>query len=310
MNEIIQHKAVQHNHLVNAKFEMTTYEMRLFIMMLGQINKDDTDFKLCTIPVKSFIDTVGGNTYALVKETCNNISSKTIKIESIYQDKKGRNKRQFVTIPLMAICRYKEGESKIEAQFNDYIKPYLLNLAGNFTQADIEQLIKLKNFYSYRMYWLLKQYQSFGERTINMEDLRTLLNVEEKYLGFDNFRRYVLNIMKKDLNETDVCFDFTSVRKGKTVTAVKFVLKKPVTEESKETGQLQLPMYKRPVKKDQQTVTQIILDYEEQEKGYEISKKKGTTHHQTFEDFVAAMIAQGFSIEEQQGRKVFVKQTA
>lgn len=217
-------KATQHNHLVNAKFDMSTYETRLFIAMLSRINKTDTEFSENSIHITDFVDQArGGKTYQIIKDACLSLSKKVIQIESLVEGKNGNMQKKFVMIPLMAIVTYQEGEATVTAQFNNNLKPYLLNLAGNFTQAEIRQLFKLKSFYSYRLYWLLKQYSTFGERYIDTDDLREMLNIQDKYDRFQDFKVKVINVAMKELRNTDMGFTYELVKKGKRVVGVKFL---------------------------------------------------------------------------------------
>ncbi|MBU1822997.1 MAG: replication initiation protein, partial [Bacteroidetes bacterium] len=88
---------------------------------------------------------------------------------------------------------------------------------------EIRQLFKLKSFYSYRLYWLLKQYSTFGERYIDTDDLREMLNIQDKYDRFQDFKVKVINVAMKELRNTDMGFTYELVKKGKRVVGVKFL---------------------------------------------------------------------------------------
>ena len=223
MEKQIVKKATQHNHLVNAKFDMTTYEMRLFIALLGRLSKSDTEFSECQIHLTDFMDRpAGGKTYQVIKDACVSLSKKAIQIESLVEGSNGDLRKKFIVLPLMAMAAYQEGEATITAQFNNKLKPYLLNLAGNFTQAEIKQLFRLRSFYSYRLYWMLKQYQTFGQRYIEIEDLREMLNLKEKYDRFQDFKIKVINVAMKELKNSDMAFTFDLEKKGRKVVGIRF----------------------------------------------------------------------------------------
>ncbi|MPR37386.1 replication initiation protein [Salmonirosea aquatica] len=223
MEKHITKKATQHNHLVNAKFDMSTYEMRLFISLLGRLSKADTEFSECQIHLTDFMDKAsGGKTYQIIKDSCVSLSKKVIQIESLVEGNSGGMRKKFIVLPLMAMVAYQEGEATITAQFNNKLKPYLLNLAGNFTQAEIKQLFRLKSFYSYRLYWLLKQHQAFGQRYIEIDELREMLNLREKYERFQDFKLKVINAAKKELKSSDMAFTYDLVKKGRKVEGIRF----------------------------------------------------------------------------------------
>lgn len=221
-NNVVK-KATQHNHLVNAKFDMSTYEMRLFIAMLSRLSKSDSEFSECQIHLTEFLEkTKGGKTYQMVKDACLSLSKKVIQIESLVETNSGDMRKKFIVLPLMAMAAYQEGEAVITAQFNNKLKPYLLNLAGNFTQAEIKQLFRLKSFYSYRLYWLLKQHQVFGERYMEIDELRETLNLQEKYDRFQDFKIKVIHVAMKELKNSDMAFTYEQVKKGRNVVGIRF----------------------------------------------------------------------------------------
>lgn len=223
MEKNIVKKATQHNHLVNAKFDMSTYEMRLFIALLSRLSKSDSEFSECQIHLTEFLEkTKGGKTYQMIKDACLSLSKKVIQIESLVETNKGDMRKKFIVLPLMAMAAYQEGEAMITAQFNNKLKPYLLNLAGNFTQAEIKQLFRLKSFYSYRLYWLLKQHQAFGERYMEINELREMLNLQEKYERFQDFKSKVIHVAMKELKDSDMAFTYEQVKKGRNVVGIRF----------------------------------------------------------------------------------------
>ena len=209
---------VQHNHMVNARFNMTANEMRLFVFMLSEIERTDTQFKMIEIPVELFRNSRGNILYQDIKAAADRITQRRFAIQNING---GRN---FQFIPLMSICAYQEGEGFIKARFNDEVKPYLLQLGGNFTASQIKQLLRLKSYYAHRMYWLLKQYQDFGTRTIELKELREILELTSKYKRYLDFRIRVLDRAQEELAKTDMAFSYEEIRKGRSVRSIKFML--------------------------------------------------------------------------------------
>lgn len=220
----------QHNELVKARFNMSLMETRLFIALLGRINKGDTDFSLCRIPISEVSSNVdGGKAYQDVKEAVIKLSSKVITVETVDQN----GKREIISDPLMATCRYKDGSGFIVAQLNSFVKPYLLQLKGNFTVAEIKVLLQLRSYYSYRIYWLLKSF-SYNSNTfsIKVEDLKTMMGIEGQYPNFYDFKKWVLLVSQRELTQTDMAFSFNEIKEGRSVKQVEFIINR----------QLSLPM--------------------------------------------------------------------
>ncbi|GAB3753164.1 replication initiation protein [Spirosoma pomorum] len=216
----------QHNDLIRARYDMSLLESRLFVCLLGRIDRKDKDFVLCRIPVSELYpeEKVGGKAYAQVREAVIRLASRIIHVET--KDEQGR--REIVSNPLMATCRYKEGSGYLIAQFNNFIKPYLLELQGNFTVAEIQTLLGFRSFYSYRLYWLLKS-SAFHKDTIVLElaTLKKTLNLEQRYQNFADFKRFVLDVAKNELSQTDMAFEYQQVKTGRAVSSLHFYLSRP-----------------------------------------------------------------------------------
>lgn len=216
----------QHNDLIRARYDMSLLESRLFVCLLGRIDRKDKDFVLCRIPVSELYpeDKVGGKAYSQVREAVVRLAGRVVHVET--RDEEGR--REIVSNPFMATCRYKEGSGYLIAQFNNFVKPYLLELQGNFTVAEIQTLLGFRSFYSYRLYWLLKS-SAFHHDTIKLElaALKKTLNLEERYQNFADFKRYVLEIAKHELSQTDMAFEYKQLKEGRAVSSILFYLLRP-----------------------------------------------------------------------------------
>ena len=71
------------NQLVNARFDFTVLEIRLFTLMVAQISNSDEDFKTYKIPVQDFVKTFNiknKNIYKELEKTTDSLIKKIIKI--------------------------------------------------------------------------------------------------------------------------------------------------------------------------------------------------------------------------------------
>ena len=180
--------AVQHNALVNARFGLGTLEMRLFLAMLGRIGRHDTAFTECSIPVRELAPEGSVNVpYSEVAAMVKQLTRRALDIEKLGPEGRRQKDPDIVSIPLMSFASYSKSEGTVVSRFNDAIRPYLLQLRDNFTKAEIKHLQKLKSVSSHRIYWLLKEYATFGRRTVSLSELRNLLGLTTEYEGrFDH----------------------------------------------------------------------------------------------------------------------------
>ena len=137
----------------------------------------------------------------------------------------------------VSYVEYDVSNGKIEIAFDPRLKPYLLQLKREFTSYKLKHVLELKSSYSIRIYEILKKWQTIGKIEIQLEDLRKMLGVTDKYLEYHNFKKRVLNKAKTEINEkTDLSFDFEEVKTGRMVTGIKFfintILKLPDSSET------------------------------------------------------------------------------
>ena len=217
--------AVQHNALVNARFGLSTLEMRLFLCMLGRIGRNDTTFTECSISVRELAPEGSANVpYSEVAAMVKQLTRRALDIEKLGPEGRRQKDPDIISIPLMSFASYSKSEGTVVSRFNDAIRPYLLQLRDNFTKAEIKQLQKLKSVSSHRIYWLLKEYAAFGRRTVSLSELRNLLGLTTEYEGrFDHFRARVLDRAQQELRETDMPFTYEMIRQGKSVTEIRFL---------------------------------------------------------------------------------------
>ncbi|RZK35902.1 MAG: RepB family plasmid replication initiator protein [Hymenobacter sp.] len=230
----------QHNALINARFSFVPLQMRLFLALLSRIEFNDVDFGEHFVPFSELVyERHGGSAYEQIDDMCNNITSFKLYIELLEEGTNKRRRRpKYDYIPLMAKAGYDGERGGVVATFNPLIMPYLLQLRenGNFTLAALDELRKLKSPDSARIYWLLREYANFGERTISISQLRFLLDIaENEYPRFSNFKVRILDKAQIELAKTDMPFTYELERQNQIVQQIRFLfgdnLPAQVTEE-------------------------------------------------------------------------------
>ncbi|MFU0603259.1 replication initiation protein, partial [Klebsiella pneumoniae] len=123
-------------------------------------------------------------------------------------------------------AQYLKGEAKVEITFSDAIMPYLTQLKGQFTRVVVKNVSSLSSTYSIRIYELLQQFRSTGDRTISLDDFRSILELEDKYSDFKILNRDLIKPAIAELNEkSDLAVTVETVKKGRTVVALRFRFK-------------------------------------------------------------------------------------
>lgn len=122
--------------------------------------------------------------------------------------------------------------------FDAEIKPYLLELQGNFTLGEIEELLSLKSAHAHKMYWFLHSLKSLNDlnrqltKPISVNELRELLlNDTNKYKKYGEFKKFILTPAYEELSHTELKFEFDELKTGKAITAIQFIF--PTSEKKK-----------------------------------------------------------------------------
>lgn len=221
---------VKANSLIEAKYKFSLWEMRVFTRMISLINKDDNNFNLSKIYIKDLIEYFGStsnNDYDIIKKIPKNLAKKQVDVPYITED----GEKRWVTLNIFPTVtspdsksKYKDG-SYIELKFNEDLKPMLLELKKLFNKYDIGNIIPLRSVFSFRIFELLKQYETIGTRELGVEELKEMLGVEDKYSLYANFKRKVILQAQKDLESNcDIKFTFQEKKRNRKVHSILFFI--------------------------------------------------------------------------------------
>lgn len=219
---------VKANNLIEAKFRFSLWEMRVFTRMVSLLRRDDTEFKLHRIYIKDlihFFGVVSKDDYATIKEVPKNLAKKQVEIP--YLDEKGEKRWSILSLfPVVTAPDSDEsGNAYLELMFNPMLKDTLLELKKLYSKYDIRNVIPLRSVYSFRIFELLKQYESIGKRSFEVQELKAILGANEKYKLYSDFKKRVIVKAQKDLKKyCDIAFTFEEVKHGRKVGVVIFYI--------------------------------------------------------------------------------------
>ena len=119
---------------------------------------------------------------------------------------------------------YIEGTGSVMLTFDPLLKPFLLQLKGNFTSSKLEMLLSFKSQYTMRMYSLLKQHERFKSRELELLQLRNILGLrKDQYTLYSNFKKDILEPTQKELKiKSDIYYEFEEIKYGRKIGAIKF----------------------------------------------------------------------------------------
>ncbi|MGS5128421.1 replication initiation protein, partial [Escherichia coli] len=181
-NPLIAYKS---NALVEASYKLTLQEQRFLLLCISRLNSG-TDVaspelqKTMTITAAEYFDSFPDmgrkNAEVQLQEAIDRLWDRSI----ILKDDEKREEFRWIQYR----AQYARGEGKAQITFSDAVMPYLTQLKGQFTRVVIKNISNLSRSYSIRIYEILQQFRSTGERIIALDDFKSSLMLDGKYKDF------------------------------------------------------------------------------------------------------------------------------
>lgn len=117
----------------------------------------------------------------------------------------------------------------LEFLFAEKLKPFLLELK-EYTQIDYQETLNLTSGFSIRMFQVFRahrdrmcKYEQYSKLEYSVDELKALLGVGDKYNDWRNFKRRVVEVMMKEINNhTSIDVTYTDIRKGRKIVGLNF----------------------------------------------------------------------------------------
>lgn len=203
---------------------MTLQEIRFLSIYLSKINARNPESRKVVFPLDDFAQLMGFGkmNVAQIKKTFTNLLQKVVTIPE--------QRGGFCAFQLFKQCRlYLDGEAWfVEIDAHDNALPLFFEFKEKYFTYELWNALRLKSSNQIRMYEILKQYEKIGARTLTILDLKELLGMDKlDYPVWQNFKVRVLDSCQTALAEnTDICFDYEPIKKGRKFTEVKFLIRK------------------------------------------------------------------------------------
>lgn len=208
----------QHNLLVETPTSKTLLEAKVFALMLRSIGKEESEATTAVIPLDDLFPTgsFGGQQRQLLEEAMTRLVAASIRIPKL-------NEEDFHLVSLCDSIRFDSEKRLLVASFGRAVLPYLVNLVGNFTTADIDELLTIKSTSAHKLYWLMRSWQFKSPHTVTVEKLKSLTTPGDSYNQYADFRNKVLKPSVTELNELSFDITYTERRqRGWAVTDITF----------------------------------------------------------------------------------------
>ncbi len=190
-------RIIKANSIVEARYFLPLNAHRVLSLYLSLLKlKDDQPFPLMKIPLQHVADTFPGLSSA--KSAGEDVSKALDQLfDAVIHVKNGEN---WIKLRWAPTCGREKGW--IFVRLNDDLRPYLSDLARQFTQYRLRFVLELRTAYQYRFYELFKSKQFLRQCEVNLAWAKDWLNIpEEQYSNSSHFRDKVLEPAMRAINQ-------------------------------------------------------------------------------------------------------------
>lgn len=217
---------VKSNALIEAAYSLTVAETKLILAAIAQVRRNEsiTDEIRYTVSANALADMGGfaaNHEHRALKQAVSRLWERSIKvIEKPNGD--GRRPKVLLTRWIQDIV-YRDDEGTVELRFAKGVLPYLNQLTSEFSKYKIANVAGMTSTYGVRLYELLIQWRSKGEREVELDWLRRVFQIEGKYKSIRDLKRWVIEPAVRDVNQhSDLHVSWGQRKRGRTVAFIQF----------------------------------------------------------------------------------------
>lgn len=214
------------NEFISAQYKLTLLEFKAFLAITtvyDQRNSKDF-YNILKFQFQDLAKSIGlnretGYTKKLEK-ILTQLSDAKMRIQKRYDE--DEEKEQWIVGHFLSSIEAM-GDGSVELIFDPKLIKYFTGLTERYTYLEIQTLLTFSSIYSIRIFNLLKQHKA-RTKTFNIEKLKEMLLITNKYKNFSDFKRYVIEPAIKDINEHStmkVSYETDGTR-GKKVSEITF----------------------------------------------------------------------------------------
>ena len=217
---------VKSNKIIEASYLLSLVEQRVLLACIAQIDAKNsmTDQYRFEVTASEIVDLAGlrniTNAYQGLKKASEKLYSRSIIIDDPDPDNPDITYRKTRWI---SSIDYIPGQGKLILSFSFGIIPYLSQLSREFTKYKLQHVTKFESVYSIRLYELLVQWSSAGQREIEVEWLKRQFQVTEKYKRLGDLKKRVIEPAVEEINKySNLWVKYGQRKCGRTITHFQF----------------------------------------------------------------------------------------
>ena len=218
------------NSLIGASYSLGVVEQRLIFLAIIEAREQKTLIEaggLLRIYAQSYakqFDVEKHTSYEAMKRAVEGLYEAGFAYSKLDErsGKTGRYKSRWVDK-----IGYIDDLGCVELVFASDVIPLITRLEARYTEYELKQVVGLQSEYAIRLYELIIQWRSVGKTNqISLKELREKLGLVDEYKRIEAFKRRVLDLAVKQINEhTDITVEYEQHKNGRVITGFTFRFK-------------------------------------------------------------------------------------
>lgn len=218
------------NSLINARYSLTLNEQRALLCCIAQIDSrpfaepisDRTRFVINARDFATVCGISNDQAYRDLRMSAKRLMRRVLIIKNPDASRTDIEERE---IHWIRKADYIKKGAAVELYLSEDILPYISQLQGFFRSYKLKYLAPMKSSYGIRLYELVSQWRdSRNSMEFEIDDLRRLFELENKYKNSKDFRRNVIDPAVDDINSfTDIELKYTIRKTNGAVSHLNFI---------------------------------------------------------------------------------------
>lgn len=202
--------------LAQARFSMDVWERRLMYVCMSKLTRDVEKFPIIQFTlseIAKLLDekSLSLNDYSAIKKAAKRLVTRVVEIQE---------KDKYRIFNWVSMFELDSKTNSMSMQFNEYMKPYLLDLLENkgYTKFLLKFGMALSSKYAQRFYEMFRgmvyEEKPKAVQKIEIQELRRRLELDDKkHIAYGHFKSRVLDLAEKEINQkTDIYINFKEIR--------------------------------------------------------------------------------------------------
>ncbi|MEU4836545.1 RepB family plasmid replication initiator protein [Streptosporangium sp. NPDC023615] len=213
---------VMQNRMLRVFYEMTLDEKRILLLASPLARtKDASQDDAIEVTAKEFADACDievNSAYNQLKDASDMIMGRVFS----YKNERGKK----VNVQWVIRSIYEDGY--VSLWFTQEVLEMLkvFDKKNPFTKYKKDEVLKLRGEYAIDIYHLAKRHEGMNHWAMTLDDIREDLSLSQSYSRINNLKSRVIDPAVKEISEkTDVIVTYENVKRGRTVTGLKFTVK-------------------------------------------------------------------------------------